>query len=595
MHGVERWYIEVVGLWGTVQVSVKNPVSLEADWEGNEFLELAESSAGIGVWDMDLATGLVRGRPQFFRVMGVEPSARPVSVEVFRSLRHPEDRPKVVDGFQQKLKDGTDYYESEYRIVRPDGQLRWILGRGRVVRDGQGKPTRYFGVDIDITERKRVETELRAAQAHFLSVFQLAPVAMSLSTLRGGRYIDVNAALLAQSGYRRDEIVGRTAQELCVYEDEQDFERIRSLLADTGQVRGLELRLRGKEDVRIVLFSADIIAFGDEQCLLTASVDITDRKVAENALSLSEQRYRDLVDNANDIVATVDLQGRFTSINPAVERVLGQRPDELLGVSVESLIPADELPKHESMLQRKREGEGATRYETQIQSKDGRRVALEVNSKLIRDSDGNPVAIHSISRDITDRKDAEARQTLLLRELQHRAKNLLAVVQSITLSTLRNIPDSAIVRDTILGRFQALARAQDFVASGPSGGANVDEIVRAELAPFGMRASIEGPSVIVRTSFAQMFALVVHELATNATKYGALSTPDGHIAIRWSADDNAFSFSWIERGGPPVQPPITTGFGTKLIKAALDGSPQISYKSSGLEYTVVIPTDQLKP
>ena len=92
-----------------------------------------------------------------------------------------------------------------------------------------------------------------------------------------------------------------------------------------------------------------------------------------------------------------------------------------------------------------------------------------------------------------------------------------------------------------------------------------------------------------------MFALVVHELATNATKYGALSTPDGNISIRWSVDDNAFSFSWIERGGPPVQPPTTTGFGTKLIKAALEGSPKISYGPSGLEYTVAIPTEHLKP
>jgi two-component sensor histidine kinase len=247
------------------------------------------------------------------------------------------------------------------------------------------------------------------------------------------------------------------------------------------------------------------------------------------------------------------------------------------------------------MLQRKIEGEGATRYETQIQSKDGRRVTLEVNSKLIRDSNGDPVAIHSISRDITERKDAEARQTLLLRELQHRAKNLLAVVQSITLSTLRNVPGSATVQATILGRLQALARAQDFVAAGPGGGASLDEIVRAELAPFVTQASIEGPALIARTSFAQMFALVVHELATNATKYGALSTPDGHISIRWSVDGNAFSFWWIERGGPAVEPPSTTGFGTKLINAALDEAPKISYRSSGLEYAVVIPMEQLRP
>ncbi|TMJ66592.1 MAG: PAS domain S-box protein, partial [Alphaproteobacteria bacterium] len=490
---------------------------------------------------------------------------------------------------------GTDYYENEYRIVRPDGQLRWILGRGRVVRDTLGKPVRYFGVDIDITERKRAETELRAAQSRFLSVFQLAPIAMSLGTLRDGRYIDVNAALLAQTGYRREDIIGRTARELSAYVEKRDFERVRELLASQGKVRGLELQLRGKMDVRTVLFSADIVAFGDEQCLLTASVDITDRKAAESALLESEQRYRDLVHNANDIVATVDLQGRFTSINPAVERVLGQRPEELIGVSVETLIPVEERPKHQSMLQRKIEGEGATRYETQIQSKEGRRVTLEVNSKLIRDSNGDPVAIHSISRDITERKDAEARQTLLLRELQHRAKNLLAVVQSITLSTLRNVPGSAAVQATILGRFQALARAQDFVAAGPGGGASLDEIVRAELAPFVSQASIEGPALIARTSFAQMFALVVHELATNATKYGALSTPDGHISIRWSVDGDAFSFWWIERGGPAVEPPSTTGFGTKLINAALDEAPKVSYRSSGLEYAVVIPMEQLRP
>ena len=596
MHGVD-WadIVNDVSPWGTVAVSVKKLASVGADWEGSEFLELAEASAGIGVWDMDLATGLVRGRPQFFLVMGVEPSTEPVSVEVFRSMRHPDDKARVVDGFQQMLKDGRDYYENEYRIVRPDGQLRWILGRGRVVRDAEGRPVRYFGVDIDITERKRAETELRAAQSRFMSVFQLAPIAMSLSTLRDGRYIDVNAALLAQTGYRREDIVGRTARELSVYVDKDDFARVRTLLAGEGKVRGLELRLRGAQDVRTVLFSADIIAFGDEQCLLTASVDITDRKAAESALSQSEQRYRDLVDNANDIVATVDLQGRFTSINPAVERVLGQRPAELIGVSVDTLIPPDELPKHESMLQRKLEGEGATRYETQVQAKDGRRVTLEVNSKLIRDGDGSPVAIHSISRDITDRKDADARQALLLRELQHRAKNLLAVVQSITLSTLRNSPDKSTVEDTILGRFQALARAQDFVAAGPGGGASVDEIVRAELAPFGTQALIEGPSIIVRTSFAQMFALVVHELATNATKYGALSTPDGHTSIRWSVDGDVFSFSWIERGGPRVEPPSATGFGTKLIKVALDGMPRISYGPGGFEYEVVIPTEHLKP
>lgn len=100
--------------------------SATVPWEGNEFLELAEESAGVGVWDVDLATGMVRGRPQFFRVMGVEPTAEPVSIEVFRALRHPEDRGLVADGFQQSLSEGVDYYEREYRITRPD----WIQIEG---------------------------------------------------------------------------------------------------------------------------------------------------------------------------------------------------------------------------------------------------------------------------------------------------------------------------------------------------------------------------------------------------------------------------------------------------------------------------------
>src|SRR5215510_6037531 len=238
-------------------------------WEGAEFLELAEASAGIGVWDMDLATGMVRGRPQFFRLMGLDPDTEQVSIDVMRALRHPDDRANVVDGFQQSLKNRSDYYESEYRILK-DGQIRWILGRGRVVRDDRGEPVRYSGVDIDITERKRFEETLRAAEARFLRVFQLAPIAMRISTLQEGRYIDVNAALTLQAGYSREEMIGRTARELGVYVNEDDFGNLRRLLAETGIVKNLELMLRGKRDTRTMLLSADILELGEEKCLLTA-------------------------------------------------------------------------------------------------------------------------------------------------------------------------------------------------------------------------------------------------------------------------------------------------------------------------------------
>ena len=127
-------------------------------------LALAEQSAGIGVWSIDLTTGLARGTAQFFRIMGLPPTMGPIPMDAIRALRHPEDRERVLSGFHRALEDGSDAYEIEYRIIRPDGSLRWVFGRGRVVRNRAGKPIRYSGIDLDITERKAAQAELARAK-----------------------------------------------------------------------------------------------------------------------------------------------------------------------------------------------------------------------------------------------------------------------------------------------------------------------------------------------------------------------------------------------------------------------------------------------
>ena len=129
-----------------------------------EALALAEQSAGIGIWSIDLATGLARGTAQFFKIMGLEPTPRAIPMDAVRALRHPEDRERVLAGFRRALDGGTDAYEIEYRIIRPDGETRWIFGRGRVIRDAAGRPLRYSGVDLDITERKALEESLRGSE-----------------------------------------------------------------------------------------------------------------------------------------------------------------------------------------------------------------------------------------------------------------------------------------------------------------------------------------------------------------------------------------------------------------------------------------------
>ncbi len=190
-------------------------------------LGLAELSAGIGVWVADLRNGTVVARPEFFRLLGIEPIDGPVSLDLPRSFRHPEDRDRVTEGFREALASGRDAYETEYRIMRPSGEQRWIFGRGRVTRDPEGHAWRYAGVDLDITDRKQQEEHLRLVMGellhrtnNLLSVVQ----GMSRQTARNSQSLDdfvpvfnarlqglgVSSSLLAREewrGARLDELV----------------------------------------------------------------------------------------------------------------------------------------------------------------------------------------------------------------------------------------------------------------------------------------------------------------------------------------------------------------------------------------------------
>jgi two-component sensor histidine kinase len=215
----------------------------------------------------------------------------------------------------------------------------------------------------------------------------------------------------------------------------------------------------------------------------------------------------------------------------------------------------------------------------------------------VLDALGQPTALHSIARDVTERRNAEARQVILLRELQHRTKNILAIVQSIVLNTLTPGTGIEAAQEAIVGRLQAIARAQEFVAAGRSGGAPLRVLVEGQVASFAARVQIDGPVVFAGAPFGQMFALVVHELATNAAKHGALSQPSGHVLVRWHVRDDPggpqLAFSWVERDGPPVNPPKHQGFGSRLILAALAGTPRVEFDGRGLEYAVDVPLSEV--
>ena len=199
--------------------------------------------------------------------------------------------------------------------------------------------------------------------------------------------------------------------------------------------------------------------------------------------------------------------------------------------------------------------------------------------------------------EVTERKNAEQRQVLLTDELAHRGKNLLAVVLSIASRSLSGTRPLAEARDVFIQRLHALARNQSLLIAGGFEGAPLAEVVRLELESFSGRIKAVGPHVMLNPRVAQTFALVVHELATNASKYGALSRPAGGIAIHWSIQGEGagarFKFQWLERDGPPVVPPTHRGFGRVLLEKAaaqeFGEPPQIRFSSAGLTYEIDAP------
>ena len=239
--------------------------------------------------------------------------------------------------------------------------------------------------------------------------------------------------------------------------------------------------------------------------------------------------------------------------------------------------------------------------EAVVERPDGSRVVIVVNILPLKDECGTVTGAVDCFYDITERKDAEERQRFLMNELAHRGKNLLAVVQAVASRTLSGTRPLAEERDILSQRILALAHSQTALVIGGFEGAAVAEIVRLECESFSDRVEVSGPEVRLNRRVAQTFAFVVHELSTNAAKYGALSVPAGRVAITWAIDGAGasarFRFQWRERVGPPVVPPSRRGFGRLLLESAVaqdfGGLPAFRFEPSGLIYEIDAPLQRL--
>jgi PAS domain S-box-containing protein len=333
--------------------------------------------------------------------------------------------------------------------------------------------------------------------------------------------------------------------------------------------------------------------FDTEDLRLMTNLGTFAASAYQTILSLTAMRATaSVVDNSDDAIITKDLNGTITSWNRAAERIFGYGPEEVIGKPVNILIPTDQPNEEPAILERLRRGERIDHYETTRVRKDGSLIDISLTISPVKDPLGKIVGASKIARDITERKRAEAKISILGREAEHRTANVLATVQAMVhLTRAETIED---LKTAIEGRIQALAKVHRLFIQSNWAGADLKTIIVQELAPYcvGERARVEVAFRLLEPNTAQTIAVVVHELATNASKYGALSTPEGQINVKSLHVEDKLFVQWTETGGPDVSPPLRKGFGTSVMGTLIrqsHGEISFDWRSQGLACEIVIP------
>jgi PAS domain S-box-containing protein len=324
---------------------------------------------------------------------------------------------------------------------------------------------------------------------------------------------------------------------------------------------------------------------------------ITEQVEARRALAESEARFRATFENAAVGMAHLAPDLRCQRANKALCGILGYPVDEFVTKSLQEITHRDDLAALLAQFEHMRQGKIESYVlEKRYLRKDGTVVWGKLTVSSVRKHDGSIDYFVCVVQDISKRIHAEEQVHLLMREVNHRARNMLSLVQAIACQTAAGESEDFIQRFT--ERIRALAANQSLLVRNEWRGADVDDLAYAQLAPFadlvGSRIAVAGPKLHLTATAAQAVGLVLHELATNAGKYGALSTATGRVDVRWEmTDGDVFTMSWTERDGPPVLPPRRRGFGAVVIEAMakhnLDGVVDLDYAASGVRWRLTCP------
>jgi len=552
------------------------------------------------------------------------------------AIARPDLRRQLIDGALRVLSGASA--EGVIEVQDRAGCLRTLEYANHPIRDRSGRITGVLHTARDITRRRMAEEEaeslrrdlesrvgertaeleataaaLAEREAEYRALFDSAAVGQVQAT-PDGRFLRTNERFCRMVGYGPQELTTRGFDDITHPDDrERQARELGSILVGDREVWRSERRFVRKDGgvIWAELFIRLVRSPDGEPLRMIAVIsDITDRRETEEALRRANLEKGALVAQLETLLqeapigfAFFDRAGRYVRVNPFIAAVndlpaidhVGLRPSEVLGPNgqrVEEIV-AEVAATGLSVENEEFSGPCGPGHD---------RMMTFLVSFFPVFADGRVITVGSMVVDITEQKRHAERLRLLLAELDHRVKNTLAKVQSLITQTKAQAGSAEEFADALEGRVRSMARAHGALIRGHWEGAQLRPLVQDELAPYqspgGTNAVINGPDLALRPAAALALGLALHELATNAAKYGALSAADGRVTVRWAlAPDGGIDLVWEEAGGPPVGEPKRKGFGTLLVERSLSyelgGTTSLEFRPSGLVFRVAIPAEQL--
>ncbi|MBM0104930.1 PAS domain S-box protein [Steroidobacter sp. S1-65] len=513
----------------------------------------------------------------------------------------------VIGDILHRLASGEQLERYAARLRAKDGSIKHVLITSNCrFEHGRMINTRCF--TMDVTETYEAEAARRASEARLAATYEAATIGIA-EVDEHGRLLRVNDALCKMLGRSREELLTMSFLD---YTHESSREQDSAFYArqirgeiDNYVIRKQAIRPDGTSLYLDVYSSSVRGANGRFGHGVRVVQDVTAAKLMEDRIRESEQHMRDLLEALPAAVYTTDAEGRITFFNKAAVEMAGRTP--LAGqqwcvtwrlYTPEGVpLPHDQCPMAVAL----KEDRPVRGVEAVAERPDGSRVPFIPYPMPLHDANGRLTGAINMLVDITERKHAENRQKTLIDELNHRVKNTLATVQSLALQTVKHAGSLADFANNFQARLLALARAHDLLTKRHWQNAPLRTLAEEVLAPLAggaqARMTIEGPSIDLTPRAALSFTMALGELATNATKYGALSSENGTLSLRSqrieTAQGPALRIEWRERDGPAVTPPTRRGFGVRLmercIETDLGGQFELVFEPSGVFCQMILP------